>query len=503
MEVEFMNREMLMLVEAISREKNVERDVVFGAVEAALAQATKKFYSGDVDIRVSVDRDSGEYETFQRWHVVPNEAGLQLPDQEILLFEAQEQIPDIEVDEYIEQTIESVPIGRIGAMAAKQVILQKIRDAEREMLLSDFMARGEKIFVGTVKRMDKGDMIVESGRVEGRLRRTEMIPKENLRTGDRVRAMIMEVDLTLRGAPIILSRSAPEFMTELFRQEVPEIEQGLLEIKSCARDPGSRAKIAVLSHDKRVDPIGTCVGVRGTRVNGVTNELAGERVDIVLWSEDPAQFVIGALAPANVSSIVVDEEKHAMDVVVDEENLAIAIGRGGQNVRLASELTGWKINIMDAAESAEKLEQETGSLRALFMAKLDVDEEIADILITEGFTSLEEVAYVPIHEMLEIESFDEDTVNELRTRAKDALLTMEIAREESAEAVSQDLRDFDGLTPEWIAKLAEHGVNTLDDLADLAVDELIDITGHSEDEAKALIMKAREHWFTNDSAAEA
>jgi N utilization substance protein A len=313
----------------------------------------------------------------------------------------------------------------------------------------------------------------------------------------------MEVDLTLRGAPIILSRSAPDFMTELFRQEVPEIEQGLLEIKSCARDPGSRAKIAVLSHDKRVDPIGTCVGVRGTRVNGVTNELAGERVDIVLWSEDPAQFVIGALAPANVSSIVVDEEKHAMDVVVDEENLAIAIGRGGQNVRLASELTGWKINIMDAAESAEKLEQETGSLRALFMAKLDVDEEIAEILITEGFTSLEEVAYVPIHEMLEIESFDEDTVNELRTRAKDALLTMEIAREEGAEAVSQDLRDFDGLTPEWIAQLAEHGVNTLDDLADLAVDELIDITGHSEDEAKALIMKAREHWFTNDSAAEA
>ena len=294
-----MNREMLMLVEAISREKNVERDVVFGAVEAALAQATKKLYQGDVDIRVAVDRDSGSYETFRRWHVVPDEAGLQLPDQEILLFEAKEQIPDIEVDEYIEETVESVPIGRIGAMAAKQVILQKIRDAEREMLLNDFMSRGDKIFVGTVKRMDKGDLIVESGRVEGRLRRGDMIPKENLRVGDRVRAMIMEVDLTLRGAPIILSRSAPEFMIELFRQEVPEIEQSLLEIKSCARDVGSRAKIAVLSHDKRVDPIGTCVGVRGTRVNGVTNELAGERVDIVLWSEDPAQFVIGALAPAN------------------------------------------------------------------------------------------------------------------------------------------------------------------------------------------------------------
>ena len=490
-----MNREMLMLVDAISREKNVERDVVFGAVESALAQATKKLHQGDVDIRVSVDRDSGDYETFRRWHVVPDEAGLQLPDQEILLFEAKEEMSDIEVGEYIEEAVDSVPIGRIGAMAAKQVILQKIRDAEREMLLNDFMSRGDKIFVGTVKRLDKGDIIVEAGRVEGRLRRSEMIAKENLRNGDRVRAMIMEVDLTLRGAPIILSRSAPEFMIELFRQEVPEIEQGLLEIKSCARDPGSRAKIAVLSHDKRVDPIGTCVGVRGTRVNAVTNELAGERVDIVLWSEDPAQFVIGALAPANVSSIVVDEEKHAMDVVVDEENLAIAIGRGGQNVRLASDLTGWKINIMDANESAQKQAVETDASRKLFMEKLDVDEEIADILISEGFNSLEEVAYVPISEMLEIEAFDEDTINELRTRAKDALLTMEIAKEEGVETVSQNLRDLEGLDPELIPKLAEAGVNTRDDLADLAVDELTEITGHSADDAKALILKAREHWF--------
>ncbi|WP_440531422.1 transcription termination factor NusA [Variovorax sp. YR566] len=493
-----MNREMLMLVDAISREKNVERDVVFGAVESALAQATKKLHQGDVDIRVAVDRDSGDYETFRRWHVVPDEAGLQLPDQEILLFEAKEEMSDIEVGEYIEEAVDSVPIGRIGAMAAKQVILQKIRDAEREMLLNDFMSRGDKIFVGTVKRLDKGDIIVEAGRVEGRLRRSEMIAKENLRNGDRVRAMIMEVDLTLRGAPIILSRSAPEFMIELFRQEVPEIEQGLLEIKSCARDPGSRAKIAVLSHDKRVDPIGTCVGVRGTRVNAVTNELAGERVDIVLWSEDPAQFVIGALAPANVSSIVVDEEKHAMDVVVDEENLAIAIGRGGQNVRLASDLTGWKINIMDANESAQKQATETDASRKLFMEKLDVDEEIADILISEGFNSLEEVAYVPISEMLEIEAFDEDTINELRSRAKDALLTMEIAKEEGVEAqstVSQDLHDLEGLDSELIPKLTEAGVNTRDDLADLAVDELTEITGQSADDAKALILKAREHWF--------
>ena len=491
-----MNRELLMLVDAISREKNVDRDVVFGAVELALAQAAKKLYEGEVDMRVTINRDTGEYETFRRWHVVPDEAGLQLPDQEILLFEAREQIPDIEVDEYIEEPVESVPIGRIGAMAAKQVILQKIRDAEREMLLNDFMSRGEKIFSGTVKRMDKGDILVEAGRVEGRLRRSEMIPKENLRNGDRVRAMIMAVDLTLRGAPILLSRAAPEFMVELFRQEVPEIEQGLLEIKSCARDPGSRAKIAVVSHDKRIDPIGTCVGVRGSRVTAVTNELAGEKVDIVLWSEDPAQFVIGALAPANVESIVVDEEKHAMDVVVDENNLAIAIGRGGQNVRLAAELTGWRINIMDANESAQKQAEEVGQIRQLFMEKLDVDEEIADILIAEGFTSLEEVAYVPLQEMLDIEAFDEDTVNELRARAKDALLTLEIAREERVDTVADDLRSLE-LGAELLAALAEAGVRTRDDLADLAVDELTEITGQNEDDARALIMKAREHWFND------
>jgi N utilization substance protein A len=491
-----MNRELLMLVDALSREKNVDRDVVFSAVESALASATKKLYEGEVDIRVAIDRENGVYETFRRWHVVPDEAGLQLPDAEILLFEAKEQIADIEVDDYIEEPIDSVPIGRIGAQAAKQVILQRIRDAEREQLLNDFMSRGDKIFNGTVKRLDKGDLIIESGRVEGRLKRTELIPKENLRTGDRVRAVIMEVDPTLRGPQIVLSRSAPDFMIELFRQEVPEIEQSLLEIKSCARDPGSRAKIAVVSHDKRVDPIGTCVGVRGSRVNGVTNELAGERVDIVLWSHDPAQFVIGALAPANVQSIVVDEEKHAMDVVVDEENLAIAIGRGGQNVRLASELTGWRINIMTAEESAAKQAQESDGIRELFVDKLDVDQEVADILIAEGFTSLEEVAYVPLQEMLEIESFDEETVQELRNRAKDVLLTMEIAKEEKVEEVSQDLRDLDGLTSELIGRLADGGIHTRDDLADLAVDELVEMTGVDESAAKALIMKAREHWFT-------
>jgi len=491
-----MNREMLMLVDAISREKTVEREVVFGAVEAALASASKKLHGGEVDMRVAVDRDTGEYETFRRWLVVPDSAGLQNPDSEELLSDALDRIPDIEEGDHIEESVDSVTIGRIGAQAAKQVILQKIRDAEREQLLNDFLSRGEKIFVGTVKRLDKGDTIVESGRVEGRLKRSEMIPKENLRTGDRVRAFIQGVDPTQRGAQIMLSRSAPGFMIELFAQEVPEIEQGLLEIKSCARDPGSRAKIAVVSHDRRVDPIGTCVGVRGSRVNGVTTELAGERVDIVLWSDDPAQFVIGALAPANVQSIVVDEERHAMDVVVDEENLAIAIGRGGQNVRLASDLTGWRINIMTAEESQTKQASESESVRALFVDKLDVDAEVADMLIAEGFTSLEEVAYVPLSEMLEIESFDEDTVTELRNRAKDALLTMAIAHEEEAEGVSQDLRDLDGLTVELIAKLKEGKVVTRDDLADLAVDELTEMTGIDDERARALIMKAREHWFT-------
>ncbi|NBQ91899.1 MAG: transcription termination/antitermination protein NusA [Betaproteobacteria bacterium] len=476
-----MNREMLMLVDAISREKSVDREVVFGAVEAALASATKRLHGGEVDIRVSVDRDNGEYETFRRWLVVPDSAGLQNPDAEELLTDAIDRVGEIEEGDYIEEPIESLTIGRIGAQAAKQVILQKIRDAEREQLLNDFLSRGEKIMVGTVKRLDKGDMIVESGRVEGRLKRNEMIPKENLRSGDRVRAYITGIDTTMRGPQIMLSRSAPGFMMELFAQEVPEIEQGLLEIKSCARDAGSRAKIAVVSHDKRVDPIGTCVGVRGSRVTAVTNELAGERVDIVLWSEDPAQFVIGALAPANVQSIVVDEERHGMDVVVDDENLAIAIGRGGQNVRLASELTGWRINIMTAEESEAKQAQESQSIRALFV---------------EGFTSLEEVAYVPMQEMMDIEGFDEDTVMELRNRAKDALLTMEIAREENVEDVAQGLGDLEGLTPELIALLADGGIHNRDDLADLAVDELVELTDMPEEQAKALIMKAREHWFT-------
>lgn len=490
-----MSREVLLLVDALAREKNVDKDVVFGALEAALASATKKRFEEDVDIRVAIDRESGEHETFRRWLVVPDEQGLQEPDKQILMFEAREQDPDIQLDEFVEEQIESVEFGRIGAQAAKQVILQKIRDAEREQILNDYLDRGEKVMTGTVKRADKKGLIVESGRVEALLARDQIIPKENLRTGDRVRAYILNVDRTARGPQIELSRTAPEFLIKLFENEVPEMEQGLLEIKAAARDPGVRAKIAVVAHDKRIDPIGTCVGVRGTRVTAVRNEIGGEAVDIVLWSEDPAQFVIGALAPAQVQSIVVDEEKHSMDLVVDEENLAVAIGRSGQNVRLASELTGWQINIMTQEESAQKQAEESDVVRKLFMAKLDVDEEVADILIDEGFSTLEEVAYVPISEMLEIDAFDEDTVNELRNRARDALLTMELAREEKVEEVSQDLRSLDGLTPELIGKLAEGNIHTRDELAELAVDELVDMVGLGEDDARALIMKAREHWF--------
>ena len=461
----------------------------------ALASASKKRYDEDVDIRVAIDRNTGEYETYRRWLVVPDEAGLQEPDKEILSFEAKEQIADIEIGDFIEEQVESVAFGRIGAQTAKQVILQRIRDAEREQILNDYLERGENVMTGTVKRADKNGLIIESGRVEALLRRDQMIPKENLRSGDRVRGFILKVDREARGPQIELSRTAPDFLIKLFENEVPEMEQGLLEIKGAARDPGIRAKIAVVAHDKRIDPIGTCVGVRGTRVTAVRNEVAGEAVDIVLWSEDPAQFVIGALAPAQVQSIMVDEEKHAMDVVVDEENLAIAIGRSGQNVRLASELTGWHINIMTPEESAQKTEEESEKVRALFMDKLDVDQEVADILIEEGFNSLEEVAYVPLSEMLEIDAFDEDTVNELRTRARDSLLTMELAKEERVEEVSQDLRSLEGMTTNLVAKLAEGNVHTRDDLAELAVDELVEMTGINEEDAKALIMKARAHWF--------
>ncbi len=482
-----MSREVLLLVDALAREKSVDKEIVFGALEHALAQATKKRYEGEVDIRVIVDREGGQFESFRRWRVVPDDAGLQLPDQEILHFEAVEQYPGIEIDEYIEEPIESLEFGRRFAQDAKQVMLQRVRDAEREQILADFLERGDALVTGTIKRMERGDAVVESGKIEARLPRDQMIPKENLRIGDRVRAYILRIDRNARGPQVILSRTAPEFIMKLFELEVPEIEQGTLEVKSAARDPGVRAKIAVYTHDPRVDPIGTCVGMRGSRVQAVTGELGGERVDIVLWSEDPAQFVIGALAPANVSSILVDEEKHVMDVVVDDENLAIAIGRSGQNVRLAAELTGWQINIMTAKQSADKSEQETSAVRALFMQRLDVDQEVADILVDEGFASLEEIAYVPISEMLEIEALDEDTVNELRNRARDAIVTEAIASEEGVEGVEEALINLPGMDRVTAGKLGLADIKTLSAFAGLAYDEFGAILILSSERARQLI----------------
>ena len=492
-----MSRELLMLADALAREKNVDKDVVFEALEQALASATKKRFKEEADVRVSIDRETGEYESFRRWQVV-SEADLESEGYQILLVDAQDKIPDIEIGDYIEEPLENVEFGRIGAQAAKQVILQKIRDAEREQIIQDFLARKEHLVNGVVKRIDRGNAIIESGRVEGFLHRDQMIPRENLRVGDRVRAYLLRIDRGARGPQVILSRTAPEFIMKLFELEVPEIEEGLLEIKAAARDPGLRAKIAVVSHDPRIDPIGTCIGLRGSRVTSVTNELAGERVDIIHWSADPAQYVINALAPAEVSSIVVDEDKHSMDVVVDEANLAIAIGRSGQNVRLASELTGWTINLMSEEESAKKHQEESAGIRSIFIEKLDVDEEVADILIQEGFSSLEEVAYVPINEMMEIEAFDENTVNELRSRARNALLVQEIASEEKVEGVDPDLLGLQGMDSQIAAKLAEAGVKTRDDLADLATDDLIEICAMDAEQAKALIMKAREHWFAEE-----
>jgi N utilization substance protein A len=490
-----MSREVLLLADALAREKNVDLDVVYGAIEAALAHATKKGYTEDADIRVAIDRKTGICDAFRRWEILPDEAGLENPDRQYLLFEAKEINPDAEVGSFIEEPLEAVEFGRIGAQAAKQAILQKIRDAEREQILNDFLARDEKLVSGTIKRMERGNAIIESGRIEGLLARDQMIPKENLRIGDRARAYLMRVERGGRGPQLILSRTANEFIMELFALEVPEIAEGLIEIKSAARDPGVRAKIAVKSNDQRVDPQGSCIGVRGTRVTAVTNELNGERVDIILWSPEPAQFVINSLAPAEVSSIVVDEEKHSMDVVVDETQLANAIGRGGQNVRLASELTGWTINIMTESEAAVKKEDEVSSIRTLFMEKLDIDQDVADVLVEEGFSTLEEIAYVPLNEMLEIEVFDEDTVNELRSRARDSLLTAAIAQEETVEKVSTDLMSVEGIDAGMASELAAKGIKTAEDLADLAVDELVDLTGIAEDRAQALIMAARAPWF--------
>ena len=494
-----MSREILLLVDALSREKNVEKNIVFGALELALASATKKRFSEDVDVRAAVDRETGDFTFFRRWQVV-DDAAFEAPSRQYLLHEAREQNPDSQIGDYIEEPLGGLEIGRIGAQTAKQVILQKIRDAEREQILNDFMARKEHLVTGMIKRMERGSAIIESGRLEAMLPRDQMIPKENLRVGDRVRAYIWKIDRASRGPQLILSRTVPEFLVKLFEIEVPELEDGLIEIKAAARDPGSRAKIAVKSNDQRIDPIGTCVGMRGSRVQAVTSELAGERVDIVPWNPDPAQFVINALAPAEVSSIVVDEEKHSMDIVVEEENLAQAIGRNGQNVRLASDLTGWELNIMTRDESRKKTEEETSRIRSLFMDALDVDQEVADILVQEGFSTLEEVAYVPINEILEIEAFDEATVNELRSRARNALLTQAIAGEEKVGHDIEDLMKVEGMDNDTARLLASKGVSTQEELADCASDDLVELAGLDAERAKALIMAARAPWFAATNA---
>lgn len=487
-----MSREILLLVDALAHEKNVTEEVIFIALELALVSATKKKHHDDADIRVAINRETGNYETFRRWQYVEYDL---LENSAYQIDEESDHAKGLTIGEYYEEPLESIEFGRIGAQAAKQVILQKVREAEREQILEDFLARDEKLVTGVIKRMEKSNAIIEVGRIESLLPREQMIPKENLRVGDRVRAYLTRVERNMRGPQLILSRIVPDFLVRLFELEVPEIEEGLLEIRAAARDPGLRSKIAVKSNDQRIDPVGTCVGMRGSRVQAVTGELAGERVDIVLWSMEPAQFVINAMSPAEVSSIVMDEDAHSMDVVVDKEQLALAIGRNGQNVRLASELTGWTLNILTVDEAAKKNEEEFASVTQLFMQKLDVDEEVAEILVQEGFSSLEEIAYVPLAEMSEIEAFDEDTVEELRKRARAALLTEAIANEEKVDEAAEDLLSMEGMDDDTAHLLASKGVPTMEDLAELAVDELVELTGMDAERAKTLIMTARAPWF--------
>ncbi|MEQ1488468.1 MAG: transcription termination factor NusA [Methylotenera sp.] len=487
-----MSREILLLVDALAHEKNVTKEVIFTALELALASATKKKHHDDADVRVSINRETGEYETFRRWQYVEYDL---LENSNYQIDEESEHAKGLNIGDYYEEPLESIEFGRIGAQAAKQVILQKVREAEREQILEDFLARDEKLVTGVIKRMEKGNAIIEVGRIESLLPREQMIPKENLRVGDRVRAYLSRIERGGRGPQLILSRISPDFLVRLFELEVPEIEEGLLEIRAAARDPGLRSKIAVKTNDQRLDPVGTCVGMRGSRVQAVTGELAGERVDIVLWSMEPAQFVINAMSPAEVTSIVVDEDTHSMDVVVDEEQLALAIGRNGQNVRLASELTGWTLNILTVDQAAQKNQDEFAGVSQLFMDKLDVDAEVAEILVQEGFSTLEEIAYVPLAEMNEIEAFDEDTIEELRKRARAALLTEAIAKEEKVDEAAEDLLTMDGMDDETAHLLASKGVATMDDLAELAVDELVDLTKMDAERAKTLIMTARAPWF--------
>ena len=492
-----MNKNILLMVDALSNEKGVEKEIIFQAIEAALAQATKKRYpqGDDFDVQVAIDRDSGDYVTARRWLVLEDEdPNFESPHRHVDFTVAQERKPGVQIGEYIEEKLENAEFGRISASAAKQVIVQKVREAERAQIVDQYRDRVGELLTGVVKRLEKGAVIVDlGGTAEAIIPREHVIGREPLRSGDRVRGYLEAVKSEVRGPQLFLSRTSPQFLMELFKLEVPEIAQGLIDLKGAARDPGLRAKIAVKAKDKRIDPVGACVGMRGSRVQSVSNELAGERIDIVPWDDNPAQFVINAMAPAEVESINVDEEAHAMTIAVAEDKLAQAIGRGGQNVRLASELTGWVLNIMTVAEAQQKTQEESSSLTSLFIEQLGVDEDVAAILVREGFTTLEEIAYVPASELAQIDEFDEAIVDQLRNRARDVLLTKAIAKAETAadNKPTEDLLAVEGMDEDLAYKLAENGITTAENLADLATDELLEKIKMDETRASALIMAAR------------
>ena len=496
------NKEILLVVEVFSNEREIEKDVVFQAIESALEAATVKRHANPINARVAIDRKTGDYVTYRQWEVVdanPSWDGdVEFPTTQVLLEVARLDSPDIQIGDVVEEEIESVDFGRIAAQTAKQVIIHKVREAERRKIVEAYKSRVGELITGIVKRIEKGSIYLDlGGHVEAYIAREDMIPREAIRIGDRIRGYLKDVRSEPRGPQLFVSRTAPELLIALFRLEVPEVGEGLISVIGAARDPGSRAKLAVKSNDPRLDPVGACVGMRGSRVQSVTNELAGERVDIILWNPSEAQFVINAMSPAEIQSIVVDEDKHSMDLAVSSDNLSQAIGRGGQNVRLASQLTGWELNVIDASKAEQSAEAEVGKIKQLFIDQLDVDEDIALILAEEGFISVEEIAYVPVSEMLEIEGFDEDLVNELRSRAKDALLISAIALEEKIESAepAADLLEMEGMDSDLAFDLASQGIITMDNLAEQSVDDLLNFSGMNEERAAKLIMKAREPWF--------
>jgi N utilization substance protein A len=500
-----MSKEILMVVDAVSNEKGVEKEIIFEAIEAALASATRRKHGEDIDVRVAIDRETGDYDTFRRWLVFEDDSTeLEFPDRELRMIDAVDIDPDAEPGGYVEEPMESVEFGRIAAQTAKQVIVQKVREAEREQVVEEYKDREGEMLSGLVKRVDRNGVYIDlGGNAEGFVPRDQMVPREPVRPQDRIKALLTEVRSEPRGPQLFMTRTSPQFLVELFKIEVPEVGQGLIDILGAARDPGLRAKFAVRSNDNRIDAVGACVGMRGSRVQAVSNELAGERVDIILYDENPAQFVVNAMSPAEVVSIVVDEDAHSMDIAVEEDKLSQAIGRGGQNIRLASELSGWELNVMTAADAEQKSEAETKELIEMFSKQLDVDEEIGLILVQEGFSTIEEVAYVPASELIAIEEFDEEIVDELRSRARDVLLTQAIVNEEKIDEAepADDLLNLEGMDKGLAYQLASNGVVTREDLAELATDDLLEINEMDAEQAAALIMKAREHWFEAEQPA--